>query len=276
MLTRTMDTTGSRKVSGEGTTPSLERATTSFDDGNVGAVDVIADGQASEGLSALEPSQYPSERQEFVALSQRSMVGDAARASSGPMVIQVAASTSADEHNLEIEESSITGYHFDSLMRGSCTTESSRSSPSHDGSSVSGHHPIGRGRSSSLDSTKKSTKSKSGSGLRRGKWTVEEENYVARVIQDFNSGFLDAPAGTTLRTYLSEKLQCDPMRITKKFTGDSCIGKRVFHPVVRSPSNAAAIDRAQVCWIIRLRLVIQGSTHYACLISTFQPCLLTG
>jgi hypothetical protein len=94
------------------------------------------------------------------------------------------------------------------------------------------------------------------SSLRRGKWTSEEEAYVARVIQDFNSGFLDAPAGTTLRTYLSEKLQCDPMRITKKFTGDACIGKRVFHPAVRSPSNAASIDKAQVsntvycCWRI--------------------------
>jgi hypothetical protein len=97
-------------------------------------------------------------------------------------------------------------------------------------------------------------KSKQVSSLRRGKWTSEEEAYVARVIQDFNSGFLDAPAGTTLRTYLSEKLQCDPMRITKKFTGDACIGKRVFHPSVRSPSNAASIDKAQVsnivdcCW----------------------------
>lgn len=88
-------------------------------------------------------------------------------------------------------------------------------------------------------------KGKTGTGLRRGKWTVEEETYVARVIQDFNSGFLNAPAGTTLRSYLSEKLQCDPMRITKKFTGDSCIGKRVFHPAVRNPSNAAAIDKAQ-------------------------------
>ena len=84
------------------------------------------------------------------------------------------------------------------------------------------------------------------SSLRRGKWTVEEEAYVARVIQDFNYGYLDAPAGTTLRTYLSEKLKCDPMRITKKFTGDACIGKRVFHPAVRSPENAASIDQAQV------------------------------
>ncbi len=69
---------------------------------------------------------------------------------------------------------------------------------------------------------------------------------MARVIQDFNSGYLNAPAGTTLRSYLSDKLHCDPMRITKKFTGDSCIGKRVFHPAVRCPSNTAAIDKAQV------------------------------
>ena len=93
------------------------------------------------------------------------------------------------------------------------------------------------------------SKSKTGMALRRGKWTMEEEAYVARVINDFNSGFLNAPAGTTLRSYLSEKLQCDPMRITKKFTGDACIGKRVFHPAVRSAGNAAAIDKAQVSWL---------------------------
>lgn len=102
--------------------------------------------------------------------------------------------------------------------------------------------PTGQGTSS------KSSTGKNGTTLRRGKWTVEEEAYVARVIQDFNSGFLNASAGTTLRSYLSEKLQCDPMRITKKFTGEACIGKRVFHPAVRSSANTAAIDKAQVSW----------------------------
>lgn len=92
--------------------------------------------------------------------------------------------------------------------------------------------------------------SKGDSNLRRGKWTAEEESYVARVIQDFNNGFLNAPAGTTLRTFLSDKLNCDPMRITKKFTGDACIGKRVFHPAVRSAINSTAIDKAQVCHCI--------------------------
>merc|ERR1719343_1449674 len=94
-------------------------------------------------------------------------------------------------------------------------------------------------------STNTTTPKGKGTARRRGKWTVEEEEYVARVIQDFNSGFLNAPAGYTLRSYLSDKLQCDPMRITKKFTGESCIGKRVFHPAVRSAANATAIDKAQ-------------------------------
>mmetsp|Transcript_47192 Transcript_47192/g.87700 ORF Transcript_47192/g.87700 Transcript_47192/m.87700 type:complete len:555 (-) Transcript_47192:21-1685(-) len=88
--------------------------------------------------------------------------------------------------------------------------------------------------------------SRTSATLRRGKWTAEEEAYVAQVIHDFNAGFLNAPAGTTLRSYLSDKLQCDPMRITKKFTGADCIGKRVFHPAVRSASNAAVIDKAQL------------------------------
>ena len=48
-----------------------------------------------------------------------------------------------------------------------------------------------------------------------------------RVILDFNRGYLEAPTGTALRTYLRERLHCDPMRITKKFTGDSCIGQVV-------------------------------------------------
>lgn len=33
--------------------------------------------------------------------------------------------------------------------------------------------------------------------------------------------------GTTLRTFLSKLLNCDPMRISKKFVGSNCIGKQV-------------------------------------------------
>ena len=54
---------------------------------------------------------------------------------------------------------------------------------------------------------------------RRGKWTAEEERFVGRIIEDFNLGILDVPQGTTLRNFLSSVLNCDPMRITKKYTG---------------------------------------------------------
>jgi len=65
-------------------------------------------------------------------------------------------------------------------------------------------------------------------GCRRGKWTLEEENFTERIIEDFSIGILDLKQGTTLRNFLSSILNCDPMRITKKYTGDLSIGKRVF------------------------------------------------
>jgi len=76
------------------------------------------------------------------------------------------------------------------------------------------------------------TMNSDGSNLRKGKWSTEEELYANKIIMYFNKGLLpNVTAGTTLRSYLSDKLQCDPMRITKKFAGASCIGKQVFQPL---------------------------------------------
>ena len=61
--------------------------------------------------------------------------------------------------------------------------------------------------------------------LRRGKWTSEEEAYANRLIHEFKLGLLPLTDGTTLRTFLSKLLNCDPMRISKKFVGQNCIGK---------------------------------------------------
>lgn len=69
---------------------------------------------------------------------------------------------------------------------------------------------------------------KKGPPLRRGKWTAEEEAYANRLIQEFKAGLLPLTDGTTLRTFLSKLLNCDPMRISKKFVGSNCIGKQVF------------------------------------------------
>jgi hypothetical protein len=61
--------------------------------------------------------------------------------------------------------------------------------------------------------------------LRRGKWTPEEEAYANRLIEEFKNGMLPIADGTTLRTFLSKLLNCDPMRISKKYVGNNCIGK---------------------------------------------------
>ncbi|CAK4650032.1 hypothetical protein LEN26_016632 [Aphanomyces euteiches] len=64
---------------------------------------------------------------------------------------------------------------------------------------------------------------------RWGKWTKEEEAYTARLIADFTAGLLtDVENGTTMRAWLSTKLHCCPMRISKKFVGEHSIGKRMF------------------------------------------------
>jgi len=64
--------------------------------------------------------------------------------------------------------------------------------------------------------------------LRRGKWTPEEENYANRLIVEFEKGSIpDCDNGCTLRLFLSRKLNCQPMRISKKFAGKS-IGKYVY------------------------------------------------
>jgi len=72
------------------------------------------------------------------------------------------------------------------------------------------------------------------SDSRRGKWISEEKAYTSRVISDFHKGLLDIPSGVTLRQYLSTQLNCDPMRITKKFARVQQIGKCSFIPLERT------------------------------------------
>lgn len=70
---------------------------------------------------------------------------------------------------------------------------------------------------------------------RSGKWSVEEETFANRLIVDFECGLLtDCEDGCTLRSYLARKLNCAPMRISKKFA-KLCIGK------VRNTFSAARL-----------------------------------
>ncbi|CAM9491869.1 unnamed protein product, partial [Ectocarpus fasciculatus] len=74
---------------------------------------------------------------------------------------------------------------------------------------------------------------------RRGKWSRLEEEYAKRVVRDFEEGVLDAPAGAGLRKLLARKLGCDLMRVSKKFSGWACVGRRGFQPV-RHPDGRAS------------------------------------
>lgn len=70
--------------------------------------------------------------------------------------------------------------------------------------------------------------------LRKGKWSTEEEEYTQCIIHAFQIGLLPPEwgvvRGTTLRVFLAERLNCDAMRITKKFAGEEAIGKQVYRP----------------------------------------------
>ena len=63
--------------------------------------------------------------------------------------------------------------------------------------------------------------------LRSGKWTDEEEQYADLLIELFEKGHIEEKNGCTLRSFLSRKLHCAPMRISKKYAGKG-IGKMVF------------------------------------------------
>ena len=53
----------------------------------------------------------------------------------------------------------------------------------------------------------------------------QETAYADRLILHFEAGLLPLENGATLRAFLSKKLNCDPMRISKKFAGAKCLGK---------------------------------------------------
>ncbi len=44
---------------------------------------------------------------------------------------------------------------------------------------------------------------------------MDEEQYIAAVIRDFERGFLDIPQDTHLRKFVSRVLSCEDMRISK-------------------------------------------------------------
>eukprot|EP00985_Skeletonema_marinoi_P014079 scaffold7066_cov169-Skeletonema_marinoi.AAC.4 len=73
--------------------------------------------------------------------------------------------------------------------------------------------------------------------LRKSRWTKNEVEYAQFLIEEFDSGFSkDLKTGHTKRSYLSEKLICAPMRVSKKFPGKS-IGKTNFSRTSKGPDG---------------------------------------
>jgi hypothetical protein len=100
---------------------------------------------------------------------------------------------------------------------------------------------------------------------RRGKWTTEEGDYAERLIHEFKEGRLPLSEGTTLRTFLSKVLNCDPMRISKKFVGANSIGKQIFRRK-RLP-NGGTLSEAQLApmhdelGVLEKRFLDRVTTH---------------
>jgi hypothetical protein len=73
-----------------------------------------------------------------------------------------------------------------------------------------------------------------GRKLRAGKWLEEEEKYAELLISLFDQSQLsDCSHNMTLRAYMSQKLHCAPMRISKKYAGKG-IGKLVYNAKSRA------------------------------------------
>ena len=64
--------------------------------------------------------------------------------------------------------------------------------------------------------------------LRKGKWPIAESDLTEAFIAQFGHRTLPLQPGAWLRLFIARVLNCDPDRITKKFAGDSSLGKRVF------------------------------------------------
>ena len=87
--------------------------------------------------------------------------------------------------------------------------------------------------------------------LRRGKWSHEENMFAKKLIVAFNEGLLQLPQGKTLRSYLADKLYCDPMRISKKFAGSTSLGRQCFHASEPTFKNAEKFAEFQVLMLFQ-------------------------
>ena len=58
---------------------------------------------------------------------------------------------------------------------------------------------------------------------RSGRWSHEETAYAEALLGEFESGLLPLVDGTLLRVFVAAVLNCDPMRVSKKFAGRGAV-----------------------------------------------------
>mmetsp|Transcript_10271 Transcript_10271/g.15552 ORF Transcript_10271/g.15552 Transcript_10271/m.15552 type:complete len:472 (+) Transcript_10271:108-1523(+) len=109
---------------------------------------------------------------------------------------------------------------------------------------------------------------------RVGQWTREEEAYATQIGNLFRSGKIpNCPEGITMRALLSNLLNCAPMRVTKKYSGENAIGKRSY----RHDHTVSNEERQQICEELRrleqefhnsvcgtgnLKMSLLGTSHF--------------
>lgn len=84
---------------------------------------------------------------------------------------------------------------------------------------------------------------------RSGPWSREEEVYAAGLIDCFFKGVLEITEGTTLRAFLSTRLRCNPMRVSKKLASewiaDIKIPKKLGSSTFVRRASASAQEHAE-------------------------------
>lgn len=71
------------------------------------------------------------------------------------------------------------------------------------------------------------SKNRLNTGARKGKWSIDEHKYADLLMKQFKLGALPLADGLHLRVFMANILQCDPLRVTKKYVGQA-IGKQNF------------------------------------------------
>jgi hypothetical protein len=89
---------------------------------------------------------------------------------------------------------------------------------------------------------------------RKGMWTAEEEKYARELIRAFQGGWVEIPDGTFLRTFLSQRPNCSPMRISQKSLAQA--GKQCFRtasavaPTPRFASSCSCRTAPPCCIVL--------------------------